>query len=338
MTEESPRPSQEQSQLLGELSLAPTAHPPAPHPLLQDSRLSPVDGLLWLMGLLWGVNFSVIKVALEDFRPLSFNAIRFTLACLVLTLIVRTRPPGRRPDRPDLIRLVVLGVLANCIYQVAFIHGINLTRAGNAALILGATPVFTVLLSAWRGHERLGYRATLGVVASCLGVSLIGLSSRQTISFTGTLVGDLLIFSCTLLWPIYSVGLRPLSIKYGSMECTRLTMIAGTVPLLLLALPSLLNQPWDRIRLAAWGGVVFSGVGAIAVCYAIWNYGVRRLGNTRTSTYSNITPVISLWAAWLILGERPLWGQVVGMGIIFAGIYLTRFDHVAQVPTGTGLG
>jgi drug/metabolite transporter (DMT)-like permease len=231
---------------------------------------------------------------------------------------------------------MALGVLANCIYQLFFIHGINLTRAGNTALILGATPVFTTLLSAWRGHERLGRRTIVGVAASFLGVSLIVLGSHNAISFAGTFLGDLLVFSCTLLWPIYSVGLRPLSVKYGSMECTRVTMIAGTVPLVIVALPALLNQPWDRVHVAAWGGLVLSGAGAIALCYSIWNYGVRRLGNTRTSAYSNITPVISLLAAWVMLSERPLLGQVVGMGIIFVGVYLTRLDQKSEVLAGAG--
>lgn len=337
MNEAGSIPSQTPGEPDGTLDAAPPITPPMTNPIRAHLRISRVDFLLLLMCLIWGVNFSIIKVALEDFHPLSFNAIRFTLASAVLALVARPRASRRKPNRKDLVRLMALGVLANCIYQLFFIHGINLTRAGNAALILGATPVFTTLLSAWRGHERLGRRAILGVAASFLGVSLIVLGSHNSISFAGTFLGDLLIFSCTLLWPIYSVGLRPLSVKYGSMECTRITMIAGTIPLVLLAIPSLLSQSWDRVHVAAWGGLVFSGAGAIAVCYSIWNYGVRRLGNTHTAAYSNITPVISLLVAWVVLGERPLWGQVLGMAIIFAGIYLTRLDQMTEVPTGTGV-
>lgn len=296
-----------------------------------------VDLLLLLMCVIWGINFTVIKVALEDFHPLSFNALRFTLASTLLMITARADISRRKLERKDLIRLMALGALANCLYQIAFIEGINLTRAGNTALIMGATPVFTTLLSAWRGHERLGRRSILGVAASFLGVSLIILSSHRPIGFRGTFIGDLLIFSCTLLWPMYTVGLRSLIVKYGYLECTRLTMISGTVPLVVFSIPSLLSQSWDSVRPASWGGLLYSAVGSLALCYSIWNYGVRRLGNTRTAAYSNLTPVIALLVAWAFLSEIPMSGQLLGMGAIFGGIYLTRLDQKNQVPGGIGV-
>jgi drug/metabolite transporter (DMT)-like permease len=310
---------------------------PGPIPPEAQRHISQVDLLLLLMTVIWGANFAVIKAALEDFHPLSFNAIRFIVASTLLAIATRGHGSSRKLERKDFIQLVFLGTLANCVYQVLFIHGINLTRAGNTALILGATPVFTALLSAWRGHERLGPRSLLGITASFLGVMLIVISSHHTIGFSGTFVGDLLVFSCTLLWPIYSVGLRPLMVKYGNIECTRITMVSGTIPLVLLAIPSLLNQSWDTIHLAAWGGLLYSAAGAIALCYSIWNYAVRRVGNTHTSAYSNLTPVITLLVAWVFLGERPLIGQLVGMGAIFAGIYLTRLDRKPEELSGAGV-
>ncbi len=296
-----------------------------------------VDLFLLLMVSIWGANFAVVKFALEDFYPLSFNAIRYLIASTLLTIAVRAQHLQRNIERRDLIQLIGLGVLANCVYQIMFIEGINLTLAGNTALILGATPVFVTLLSAWRGHEQLGRRSLVGIAASFLGVILIVFSSHETIELRGTFIGDLLVFGCTLLWPIYSVGLRPLMVKYGDLECTRITMISGTIPLVLIAIPSLRSQPWDQVRPGAWGGLMFSAVLAIAVCYSIWNYGVRHVGNTRTSNFSNLTQVVTLLVAWPFLGERPKPGQVVGMVIIFFGIYLTRRDRMTRLPGGTGV-
>ncbi|RMG48613.1 MAG: DMT family transporter [Acidobacteria bacterium] len=298
-------------------------------------RWTRVDLLMLLMALIWGVNFAVIKIALRVFHPLSFNAIRFFLASTLLTLVVWRQAGIRRwrvIERRDLRHLIGLGILANCCYQIAFIHGINLTLAGNAALILGATPVLTTLLSAWRGHEQLGPRSILGVAASFLGVTLIVVSTHQTISFNGTLIGDLLILSCTVLWSIYTVGLQPLIHKYGYMECTRLAMIAGTVPLIALSIPSLLRQPWSRVDLTAWGALLFSAAGAIALCYSIWTYGVRQLGNTRTAAYANLTMPFALLVAWIILDERPGPGQLGGLLAILGGLYMTRTDWRNKLP------
>lgn len=333
MKKESPFHARHMSPPLGESSPPHPAASTMATPL--SRRWTHVDLLMLLMALIWGVNFTVIKIALREFHPLSFNAIRFFLASSLLTLVVWRQAGIRRwrtIERRDLRHLIGLGILANCFYQIAFIHGINLTLAGNAALILGATPVLTTLLSAWRGHEQLGPRSILGVAASFLGVALIVVSTHQTIRFSGTFMGDLLILSCTVLWSIYTVGLQPLIPKYGYMECTRLAMIAGTVPLIVFSLPSLLRQSWDRVDIVAWGALLFSAAGAIALCYSIWTYGVRQLGNTRTAAYANLTMPFALLVAWIMLGERPGLGQLGGLLAILGGLYLTRTDWRNKLP------
>src|SRR6185503_6070878 len=53
----------------------------------RSTAFTSTDLLLFLMALIWGSNFTVIKYALEDLQPLSFNALRFTLASLAMLLV-----------------------------------------------------------------------------------------------------------------------------------------------------------------------------------------------------------------------------------------------------------
>jgi drug/metabolite transporter (DMT)-like permease len=73
--------------------------------------------------------------------------------------------------------------------------------------------------------------------------------------------------------------------------------------------------------------MVFSAVFAIAASYVIWYSSVKRVGNTKTGIYSNITPVFTVIFAQLILGERIGLTKVVGALVIILGFYLTRFGH-----------
>ena len=57
---------------------------------------------------------------------------------------------------------------------------------------------------------------------------------------------------------------------------------------------------------------------------ALWNRGVRQLGNSRTAVYSNLVPVVALLTAWITLGERPTLLQVAGAAVILWGLRLTR--------------
>jgi drug/metabolite transporter (DMT)-like permease len=63
---------------------------------------------------------------------------------------------------------------------------------------------------------------------------------------------------------------------------------------------------------------------SIGVAYIIWYYGVEKLGNTRTSTYSNVVPVVALAVAWIWLGEVPTTPQLVGTVVILSGVTVAQ--------------
>ncbi len=285
--------------------------------------LTSTDALLALTILFWGVNFIVIKAALTVMSPLSFNAVRFTLAALSIAAIAWWRG-ARRPTRIQLLQLFGLGFMANVAYQLAFIEGLARTRAGNASLIMAAVPVQTAMLSHWRGHDRLRLRDVLGLVVSAAGLVTIVLGSGRAVGFGATVTGDLLVLAATVCWSVYTIGTKPLADALGPLPSTAWTMVLGTIPLVLICMPAALAQNWSAVTPAAWGGIVFSGVCSLTLAYLFWYRGVQRLGPARTSAYSNFTPAVAMLAAWAFLGETPNAWQLTGAGGIFGGIYLSR--------------
>ncbi len=85
-----------------------------------------------------------------------------------------------------------------------------------------------------------------------------------------------------------------------------------------------LQTNWQQVSALTWGAVFYAGVLSIGVAYIIWYYGVGKLGNTRTSTYSNVVPVIALAVAWLWLGEVPTAAQLVGTVVILGGVTVAQ--------------
>jgi len=284
---------------------------------------TPTDALLALMTLIWGVNVIIVKAALTVFSPLEFNALRFALAGVVITLVARRYGRGV-PTAEDRRRLVLLGIFGIFIYQIAFIEGLAHTRAGNASLIMGTSPVFTAMLSHLHGHERLRSRDVAGLLISVFGVASVILGSAQEVGFRDGLVGDVLMLAATILWAIYTVGAKPLLDRLGHITTTAWTMAIGAVPVVLLGAPALLRHDLATVHPAAWGAVLFSSLGAVVLAFLLWYRGVEKLGSTRTATYSNFQPVIVLLIAWPLLHETPTLWQVAGAGGIFTSIYLTR--------------
>ncbi|MEX1182396.1 MAG: DMT family transporter [Gemmatimonadota bacterium] len=287
-------------------------------------RISRAHAALFLMVVIWGINFSVAKAALTELSPLAFNALRFPLAALVVYVLLRSRGPIDWPAPQDRWRVIGLGILGNAFYQQFFIFGLDRTRAGTASVLLAGTPIVTALLSAMLGHERVTPRAWVGVFATCAGIALVVFAGGGGEQQGGSLLGEALMIAATCSWALYTVGSRDLIGRYGSVRFTAWTLWVGAVILCITGLPALLTTDIASVSGRAWTGVVYSGALSIGVAYLIWYYGVRLIGNTRTATYSNLVPVIALLAAWAHLGEVPLPGQVLGAAIIIGGITIAQ--------------
>lgn len=277
------------------------------------------EWLLLLMALIWAVNFIVVKGALSLLAPLAFNGVRFPLAAIAMVAIA-LRGPSRRPARTDVVRLVVLGLLGNFIYQICFIEGLARTRAGNASIILAAVPVFTAAISQILGTERHGWRSAAALALAAGGVALLVVGGNADVGFRGTVVGDALILTATACWATFTVGIRPLVTRYGAIRTTAWTMVVGALPLFAVGAPAILETAWGEIPPWALAVVVFSALGALVLAYLIWARGVRLIGATRTAVFSYLTPVLTVLIAWPVLGEVPRPAQALGAACIFVGV------------------
>ncbi|MFQ6058942.1 MAG: DMT family transporter [Anaerolineae bacterium] len=294
-------------------------------PRAKERPFGATDLMLLTLVLIWGVNFSVVKGALAEMSPLSFNALRFALASILTLILLRITESDLSFPRGDWGRLLLLGLVGHTAYQLLFINGLARTRAGNSSLILATTPIFVALLSAVLGIERIRGRAWLGIFLSFAGIFLIVESSGKGLGLASqTLTGDILTLFGTLCWSTYTVLSKPMLGRYSPLKLTGLTMSTGTFFLILFSLPQLAEQDWGAVSWQSWLGLIYSFSLAIALGYIVWYTGVRRIGSARTAIYSNLIPVVALTVAWFTLGERIASLQLVGAAVILVGIYLTR--------------
>lgn len=282
------------------------------------------DSGLLALALIWGINFSVIKVALGELHPLAFNALRFPVASVVLLVLLRASGPLALPDARDWPRLVLMGLLGNLVYQLLFIFGIDRTTAGNASLLLATTPAWTLLLTVVVGHERPPPVVWTGVLGTVAGMTLVVAGGSGFRPDVGSLAGDMLMVGASMLWSLYTVGVRDLIHRYGPLEVTAWTLWIGTLGLVVVGAPAVAETPLTSLSAGTWAAVAYAGTFALSIAYAIWYRGVHRIGNARTAAYSNLVPVVALGVAWLWLGERPAALQVVGAGVILGGLSLAR--------------
>ncbi|HUF48013.1 MAG TPA: DMT family transporter [Vicinamibacterales bacterium] len=302
-----------------------------------------IDALLVVMVLIWGANFSVLKLAFAEMPPQSFNSLRILIASAVFLAVIgwahRQAARGRRvsralftPDalnRRDWIDLVWLGVVGHCFYQLGFAGGVNLTSVANAALLMGATPVAVALVSLALGRERLGALHWAGVSLSVAGIYIV---VGRGASFGGsTLRGDLLVLASVLCWSAYTIGAMRLIARHSPLYVTGITMTIGAVPYVLIAIPQMRDTNWAAVSAWTWGALVWSALFALCASYLIWYIAVQRIGPSRTAIYSNVVPIAALGVAALWLRKPVTATKIAGAAAILGGVFLTR---IGRKPSG----
>jgi drug/metabolite transporter (DMT)-like permease len=305
---------------------ASSSRPAAPLP--RHGRLTDDLGML-LVCLIWGLNFSITKLALQQIPPLPFTAVRFALASLLLWLVLRLVEGPEKLPAGSLKTLILLGLLGNTCYQLTFTLGLDRTAATNSALILSTVPTVVAVLAGALGLERITSRIGFGIALGTLGVVLV-IATRGVGFQAGTLIGDLLTVLAVLCWAGYTLGLRTVPSGISSLRVTTITTIAGTPGLVLAGVPGVLRLNWGSVKLETWAALGYAAVLSLIVAYLLWNRSVKVVGGTRTAIYMCVTPLFAAGGAWLLLGERPHPLQGVGAVLIVAGVLLTRAEKAEK--------
>ncbi|XWN36505.1 MAG: DMT family transporter [Balneola sp.] len=277
------------------------------------------------VAVIWALNFSVVKIALLEFDPYSFNAIRFFLAFALLYFAAKRKGFSLKVKREHFWALIGIGLIGNLLYQMLFIVGLNLTKAANASVMLGTIPIWVALLSQFFTDEKLTFVKSIGVVFAFSGVALIVAGGNNEISFeSDTFLGDIITILSAVVWAVYTVLSKRYLRFYNSTQFSAFMALVGFICLSLIGAPSLLELNWGSISPKAYGGLIYSGTLSVGIAYLIWNNGIVKIGAVRTATYQNLVPVLGLVFGVIILDEVLTLFQYIGSLSVIAGIVMAR--------------
>jgi drug/metabolite transporter (DMT)-like permease len=278
--------------------------------------------------VVWAANFIVVKDAIAVLPPVGFTFLRYVLASATLLLILRWSEGAVRLPRPDSLRILLLGGLGFGLYQILWTVGLQSIPAGDSALLIAATPVFTAVIAVLIGVDTLSPVRGLGVAMSFIGVAIV-VGAGVGIELTGSPIGFALTIAAALCWATYtSFGARVLR-QHSPLVLTTWATVGGTLVLAPIGIGQLLGpgavhpdfaDDLSRIALA----IVYSGVFAAALANIVIFNGVRLLGPTRITTIQALVPAMAVLLAYLFLGEPIRPAQVLGGAIIVGGVALTR--------------
>jgi drug/metabolite transporter (DMT)-like permease len=289
------------------------------------ARVHPVESMLMAAVIIWAANYPVSKYGLSGLGVFVFNALRFVVASLFLVLLFARRFRWMPVARRDWMTLLGLGVLANVIYQAAFVAGLNLTTSGNAAVLLSTSPLWTVLFDARINKQPITAGMIWGMVLSLCGVILIIAGSGKEVAIGGAaLKGDLICLGAAALSGLANNLQRPFLLRYGVPQLSLILIVIGAGGLTLLAVPSALQTSWISIHWSYYAAVLASGAFSIAIGSLFWNRGIKELGPGQAANFNNLIPVLAIVIAYFVLGEELYLTQFIGAAITIAGVWYAR--------------
>jgi O-acetylserine/cysteine efflux transporter len=278
--------------------------------------MSPKDLLLALVVIIvWGMNFVVIKIGLDDMPPMLLGALRFMLAAFPAILFIK------RPQIP-LRWLLLYGAIIS-LGQFAFLfYAMSVGMpAGLASLVLQSQAFFTLLFAALFLGERLRMANLFGLLVAAGGLLLIGLQGDRLM----TLAGFALTICAASMWALGNIVTR----KLGKVNLVGLVVWGSLVPPLpFLALswflegPEVIEAALRGINLNSILVLIYLAFGATILGYGLWSRLLSRYPVSQVAPFSLLVPVVGLTSSALLLDERlgPL--QVLGALLVMLGLLI----------------
>jgi O-acetylserine/cysteine efflux transporter len=272
----------------------------------------------------------VIDVGLESFPPLLFAALRFGLTAFPAIVVV---------PRPDVRWPTVVGVgLLICVGQFGLLFvAMNIgLPAGLASVIAPLQPVFTIPLAVVALGEHPTRRQLVGVSLGIAGLGTIAVGRAHGVPLLAVALGvaSAASWGCGNVVTRAGGTTRPFSLLVWSS-------VVGPLPLLGLSLAFEGTGQWQH----AASSIGASGIAALAYVvvvstffgYGTWYGLMSRYPASTVAPFTLLVPVVGILTAWLVRGEHPTWGELVGslIALIGLGLALGVVDVLA-VPSRRG--
>jgi drug/metabolite transporter (DMT)-like permease len=275
------------------------------------------------MTVAFGLSFVATKYALRGFEPLLLALLRFSLAGGILWVVWRLRRGPERVSRGELGRLALLGFVSLTVYFTFENLGIARTSASEAAILIATVPLFVVILNTFTLRERTTLRQWAGIALSFAGIAALVLFGDSGAS-GGSLAGNLLVLAASLSAGVYSILARSLMVSRPALFVTTFQNLFGALFMLPLAVAEAvfvgIRQPTPQ----ALGGLLFLTVLCSITAFLLLNYAFRFIAASEVAVFINLTPVVAVASAYVLLGERFTPGQAVAAVVVVAGVWLTN--------------
>jgi drug/metabolite transporter (DMT)-like permease len=287
----------------------------------QRAKLAAIAAFVALC-LIWSSTWLAIKFGLRDLPPISFVAIRFIIAVIVLLAISIGRVRLLPPNRGDFKLLAWTGVLMFCLNYALLFWAELYVSSGLSAVLQATIPIFGMVVAHFViPNEPLRGARIAGALVALAGVAVI---CSRLLDFGGLLAfwgGVAIVFGAAGA-AFSNVLLKARAIRLAPAMIAAWQMIFGLVPLIVAGLFLEGNPLHFHWTARATFCLFYLAIPGSALAFLLLYWLLPRMSVTNLQTISFITPPGAVLFGWLLGGERfNLW-SLSGGALILVGVWL----------------
>lgn len=268
--------------------------------------------LALLVVMIWGVNFSIIKIGLEELPPVLFSALRFAMVAIPAVFFI----PFPKTSIWNVLGVgVFLGVLK---FGCLFIAMKSDASAGLASLLLQAQVFFTIGLSVIFYHEQITKSQLFGVLVATLGFSLFFLNLGHSI----TVLGLGLILLAAFFWSISNIIMKQVK-GVNLLHFMVWVCLIPPIPLLLLSNFMETREPLAlvlSVSAKTWVSLIYVSFISTLVAFAIWGKLLKSYAAVTVTPFALLIPVVGIITSSLLLNESLSVLEYMGCLLIMSGL------------------
>lgn len=274
--------------------------------------------LLALLTLIWGVNWPVMKIGVQELPPMAFRSLSMIGSLPLLAVIVGSRGLSLRVPPEHRRELLVLALTNMVFWYVLSMYGVKLLSSGRAAILGYTLPIWSAVVAIVVFGERPSLRLWLGVAAAAVGVLLLLANEFGAIS--GSPLGTLSMLTAAAIWGYGTHRMR------RRTQPTHLLVITFWSQILALIVCGSIALLFERHQIhrwpssSAWAAIVFNSVLVFGFAQLVWFRMATILPPVASGLSVMLIPVIGVFSGVWMLGERLLWQDWAALGCILAAM------------------
>lgn len=276
--------------------------------------------------VIWGGNYVIAKITLQEFPPMTLGFMRFGLACLlIIPFLMAVDYKKKQVKLEHLPRFIAVGLLMASINITLFYLGLKRIPAIDASLLELSIPIISVIAGWMILKEKIYVVNLAGVLIALAGsITILGIPLLFLGNFAAeNLFGHVLILGATISYVAGSMLSKKLLKTYPPLVITAFTFLIAAVVFFVPAMLEYISNPgWvNKVSILGIMGFFYIAIFGSICAYFLLLYALSKMEVSHANLFQYLEPAVAATLAVPLLGERISFSFIIATVLIILGVY-----------------